>query len=123
MVVAVLFARNEVEWGTGEAAEKAKTTSLIVSILIIQFIGILGAFIFSRLSRKIGNLRSLMITILIWIFICAFTYKVVHFPIHFYVVAVLVGFVMGGIQSLSRSTYSKFLPKPKTLPVFLAFTM
>jgi len=116
-----LFARNEVEWGTGEAAEKAETTSLIVSILIIQFIGILGAFVFSRISRKIGNLRSLMIAILIWIFICAFTYQVVHFPIHFYVVAVLVGFVMGGIQSLSRSTYSKFLPKTEDTTSFFSF--
>ncbi len=121
MVVAVLFARNEVEWGTGEAAEKAKTTSLIVSILIIQFIGILGAFTFSRLSRKIGNLRSLMVTILIWIFICVFTYAVVRLPIHFYVVAVLVGFVMGGIQSLSRSTYSKFLPETDDNTSFFSF--
>jgi UMF1 family MFS transporter len=121
MVVAVLFARNEIDWGTGEAAEKAKTTSLIVSILLIQFIGILGAFTFSRISRKIGNLRSLMISILIWIFICVFTYSVVRVPMHFYIVAVLVGFVMGGIQSLSRSTYSKFLPETEDNTSYFSF--
>lgn len=121
MVVAVLFARNEIDWGVGEAAEKAKTTSLIVSILLIQFIGILGAFVFSKISSKIGNLKSLMFAILIWIFICVYTYLVVRLPIHFYVVAVLVGFVMGGIQSLSRSTYSKFLPETEDNTSFFSF--
>lgn len=121
MVVAVLFARNEIEWGDGEASEKAKTTSLIISILIIQFIGILGAFVFSRLSGKIGNLKSIMIAIVIWIFICVYTYLIVHLPIHFYVVAVSVGFVMGGIQALSRSTYSKFLPETEDNASFFSF--
>ncbi len=121
MVVAVLFARNEIDWGTGEAAEKAKTTSLIVSILIIQFVGILGSFVFSRLSGKIGNVRSLMIAIFIWIFICCFTYLVVRLPMHFYVVAFLVGFVMGGIQALSRSTYSKLLPPTEDHASFFSF--
>lgn len=121
MVVAVLFARNEIEWGTGEMAEKAKTTSLIISILIIQFIGILGAFVFSRLSGKIGNIKSIMIAIVIWIFICVYTYLIVRIPMHFYVVAVLVGFVMGGIQSLSRSTYSKFLPETEDNTSFFSF--
>ncbi|MES2681760.1 MAG: MFS transporter [Bacteroidota bacterium] len=121
MVVAVLFARNEIEWGVGEAAEKSKTTSLIVSILIIQFIGILGAFIFSKISAKTGNVRAIMISILIWIFICAYTYFIVRLPFHFYIVAVLVGFVMGGIQSLSRSTYSKFLPETEDNTSFFSF--
>ena len=121
MVVAVLFARNEIDWGTGEAAEKAKTTSLIVSILLIQFIGILGAYVFSKFSEKIGNLKSIMIAIAIWIFICVFTYLVVRVPMHFYIVAVLVGFVMGGIQSLSRSTYSKFLPETEDNASFFSF--
>jgi len=121
MVVAVLFARNEIYWGDGEAGEKAKTTSLIISILIIQFVGIAGSFIFSRLSRKIGNIVSLMIAVLIWIFICVFTYQFAYFPIHFYVVAFLVGFVMGGIQALSRSTYSKLLPPTDDHASFFSF--
>jgi MFS transporter, UMF1 family len=117
MVVAVLFARNEIIWED----EKAKTTSLIVSILIIQFVGIAGSFIFSKISEVIGNIRSLMIAIFIWIFICAFTYFIVRTPIHFYIVAFLVGFVMGGIQSLSRSTYSKFLPETEDNTSFFSF--
>lgn len=117
MVVAVLFARNEIAWPD----EKAKTTSLIVSILIIQFVGIAGSFIFSKLSTIIGNIKSLMIAVLIWIFICAFTYFVVRLPFQFYIVAFLVGFVMGGIQSLSRSTYSKLLPSTEDNASFFSF--
>jgi len=121
MVVAVLFARNEIDWGTGEAAEKAKTTSLIVSILIIQFVGIAGSYLFSWLSTIIGNIKSLMVAIFIWIFICAFTYLIVRTPLHFYIVAFLVGLVMGGIQALSRSTYSKYLPQTTDHTSFFSF--
>lgn len=117
MVVAVLFARNEIQWPD----EKAKTTSLIVSILIIQFVGIAGSVIFSRLSSVIGNIKSLMIAVLIWIFICVFTYLVAKMPVHFYIVAFLVGFVMGGIQALSRSTYSKLLPPTEDHASFFSF--
>ncbi len=117
MVVAVLFARNEIAWEN----EKAKTTSLIVSILIIQFVGIAGSFLFSKLSTIIGNIKSLMVSILIWIFICCFTYLIVKTPAHFYIVAFLVGLVMGGIQALSRSTYSKFLPETDDSASFFSF--
>jgi UMF1 family MFS transporter len=121
MVVAVLFARNEIDWGTGEEAEKTKTSSLIISILIIQFVGIAGSFLFSWLSNKIGNISSLMCSIAIWIFICVFTYTVVHSPVQFYIVAFLVGLVMGGIQALSRSTYSKYLPVTEDHTSFFSF--
>ncbi len=117
MVVAVLFARNEITW----ADEQAKTTSLIVSILIIQFVGIAGSFIFSKLSDRYGNINALMIAVFIWIFICVFTYAAVFLPRQFYVVAFLVGFVMGGIQSLSRSTYSKLLPSTEDHASFFSF--
>jgi MFS transporter, UMF1 family len=117
MVVAVLFARNEVIWQD----EQTKTTSLIVSILIIQFVGIAGSYIFSMFSKKIGNINSLLIAIAIWIFICLFTFWVVRLPFHFYIVAFMVGFVMGGIQALSRSTYSKLLPSTTDTASFFSF--
>ncbi len=117
MVVAVLFARNEITWPD----EAAKTTSLIISILIIQFVGIAGSFIFSKLSALMGNIKSLMIAVSIWIFICVFTYLIVHLPYQFYIVAFLVGFVMGGIQALSRSTYSKLLPNSDDNASFFSF--
>lgn len=117
MVVAVLFARQEIQW----ADEKSKTTSLIVSILIIQFVGIAGSFMFSKLSNKFGNIMALMFAVLIWIFVCVYTYGFVHLPWQFYIVAFLVGFVMGGIQALSRSTYSKLLPETEDHASFFSF--
>jgi UMF1 family MFS transporter len=113
----VLFARNEITWPN----EQAKTTSLIVSILIIQFVGIAGSFFFSKLSTWVGNIKSLMFDVLIWIFICVYTYMLVTLPYQFYIVAFLVGFVMGGIQALSRSTYSKLLPVTDDNASFFSF--
>jgi UMF1 family MFS transporter len=62
-----------------------------------------------------------MISISIWIFLCIYTYLIVRLPIHFYIVAVIVGFIMGGIQSLSRSTYSKMLPQTNESTSFFSF--
>ena len=117
MVVAVLFARNEIQWPD----EESKTSSLIISILIIQFVGIAGSFFFSRLSEMSGNIRALMLAVLIWVFICVFTYMFAYQPVHFYIVAFLVGFVMGGIQALSRSTYSKLIPPTDDTASFFSF--
>lgn len=107
MVMAVLFARQEIHW----PSEEYKTTALIVSILIIQFLGIAGSYFFSSLSRLFGNIFALLMAVGVWILICFYTYFSVYYPEQFYVVAALVGFVMGGTQSLSRSTYSKLLPE------------
>jgi UMF1 family MFS transporter len=107
MVMAVLFARQEIQWPD----ENYKTTALIISILIIQFLGIAGSYFFSFLSALKGNIIALMVAVSIWIFICLYTYFIVYYPEQFYIVAALVGFVMGGTQSLSRSTYSKLLPE------------
>jgi len=117
MVMAVLFARKEITWPD----EQTKTSSLIISILLIQFLGIAGSFVFSWLARKTDSIKALSVAILIWIFICAFTYFVVTLPIHFYIVAALVGFVMGGIQALSRSTYSKLLPETEDHASYFSF--
>lgn len=121
MVMAVIFASKEIDWGMGEDAEKAKTSTLTISILLIQFLGIAGSFLFSFIARKTTNIKSLSIAILIWIGICLFTFFIVRKPMHFYIVAVSVGLVMGGIQALSRSTYSKFLPETEDHTSYFSF--
>jgi len=83
---------------------------LIISILIIQFIAVLGAYLFSWMSGKLGNIKALIVGVLVWILVCIIAFFI-RTPIQFYFLAALVGAVMGGIQSLSRSTYSKLLPK------------
>ena len=104
MIAATYFAVEELDWGTQDS-----TTGLIVSILLIQLIAIVGANYTAKLSSKIGNIKALLIVLFIWILICAFAYFVIT-PTQFYITAASVGLVMGGIQSLSRSTYSKLIP-------------
>ncbi len=102
MYMAVGFAKNEIAGMPDEG--------LIISILIIQFIAIIGAYFHSWLSSKYGNLKALLTAVTIWIGICVMAFKITT-PVEFYILAGIVGFVMGGIQALSRSTYSKFLPQ------------
>lgn len=105
MLVAAHFGVKEIDWGEGGAS-----TGMIVSILLIQLVAVLGALLTSRLAKKIGNIKVLIGINIIWICICAYAFTI-HTPFEFYTTAAFVGLVMGGIQSLSRSTYSKFLPK------------
>ncbi|MEL6863329.1 MAG: MFS transporter [Bacteroidota bacterium] len=89
---------------------KFDSVELIILILILQLLAIVGALIFSRLSERRGNKFSIITMLIIWMSICVAAYFV-HGKMAFYLIAVLVGMVMGGIQSLSRSTYSKLLPE------------
>jgi MFS transporter, UMF1 family len=107
-------------YGKGELAIPVE--NLIIAILIIQLIAIPGAYAISKLSAIIGNLKALMICVLLWIGICIAAYFVPKEGItHFYILASVVGFVMGGIQSLSRSTYAKLMPVTKDTASFFSF--
>jgi UMF1 family MFS transporter len=117
MIMAVPFAAKAITW---ESAQQ-KNQSLIISILLIQFLGILGAFLMSRLSRVIGNLKTIGIVLFFWVAICFCVYKFVYTPVQFYMVAASVGLVMGGIQAMSRSTYSKMLPETKDHASYFSF--
>ncbi|MCL4857275.1 MAG: MFS transporter [Flavobacteriales bacterium] len=117
MIMAIFFGTKEISW----ADEASKTTGLIVSVLIIQFIAIPGAYLMAYLSSKVGNIKALGANIFIWIGICIAAYSVVKTPLHFYAIAGVVGFVMGGIQSLSRSTYSKLLPNTQDHASYFSF--
>jgi len=83
---------------------------LILAVLIIQFVGAVGAHLFARVSRRQGNKKALLIMIGIWIFICILAYLITN-EYEFYAVGALVGLVMGGIQSLSRASYAKLIPE------------
>lgn len=86
---------------------------LILTVLIIQFVAIGGSYFFAFVSRKLGNKGSLMLMVLIWMGICVAAYFV-YSVYQFYSLAFVVGLVMGGIQSLSRSTYAKMIPTTTT---------
>lgn len=93
----------------GKAELGISDTMLIITILIIQAVAILGAFIFGKVSTRFGNRISLLWMLSIWIFICFSAYSI-HNQIQFYFLSALVGMVMGGIQSQARSTWSKLIP-------------
>lgn len=93
---------------------------LIGTILVIQLVAILGAWIMAVLSGRWGNIRILQLVVLIWVGICIAAYFV-QTATQFYFLAALVGLVMGGIQSLSRSTYSRFLPETKDTASYFSF--
>ncbi|CAM4145947.1 MFS transporter [Flavobacterium antarcticum] len=116
MLVATYFGEQEINW----PSESGKTMGLIISILVIQLVAVGGAIITSKASAKYGNIPTLIVINVIWAVICVCAYFVTE-PIHFYVTAGFVGLVMGGIQSLSRSTYSKFLPKTDDTASYFSF--
>ncbi|SEH75944.1 MFS transporter, UMF1 family [Paenimyroides aquimaris] len=105
MIIAAYFGEKEVQW----ESDDQRQMGLIVSILLIQLIAVAGAIFTSKLSKRFGNINTLILINTAWIIICICAYFVVK-PTSFYIVAAMVGLVMGGIQSLSRSTYSKLLP-------------
>jgi MFS transporter, UMF1 family len=106
MIIAAYFGEKEVAWGS----DANRTTGLIMSILLIQLIAVFGAWATSKASEAFGNIKVLMFINFLWIIICVYAYFVVT-PNDFYIAAASVGLVMGGIQSLSRSTYSKLIPE------------
>jgi len=95
--------------GFGEKTLHLGTSKLIAVILIIQLVAIAGAVLMSYFARKIGNVNVLIWVVLIWIGACFCAYFINN-EFQFYGLAAVVGLIMGGIQSLSRSTYSKFMP-------------
>ena len=116
LLMAVLFAAKEVDWGGDDAGK----TGLIISVLLIQFIAIIGAGLFSRMSKKFGNIRVLKVAVFMWVLVCIWAYFI-ETPGDFYITAGIVGFVMGGIQALSRSTYSKMLPETEDHASYFSF--
>lgn len=116
LLVAAYFGEEEIAWGS----TSEKTTGLIISILLIQIVGILGAILTSRSSERFGNIPTLISVNIIWAGLCVYAYYI-QTPFQFYCIAGLVGMVMGGLQALSRSTYSKYLPETEDTTSYFSF--
>ncbi|MER3318549.1 MAG: MFS transporter [Allomuricauda sp.] len=116
MLIATYFGEEEIIWGS----DSERTTGLIVSILLIQIVAIFGATVTAWASKAFGNIRTLVVINVIWVLLCVYAYFL-QTPMDFYIAAGLVGIVMGGIQALSRSTYSKFLPDTTDTTSFFSF--
>lgn len=101
------------------------TLNLILTILIVQIIAIFGAFFFSRLSKIIGNLATLKITMGIWGMVCFIAFildkSLPNVDNYFYAMGIVLGFVLGATQSLTRSTFSKLLPQTHDHATYFSF--
>ena len=102
-----------------------ETSQLIITILLVQIVAIFGAYLFSRISEKIGNIKTLKLIIAIWGLICFALYLInkdnKYIDLQFYSIAASIGMVFGAIQSLSRSTYSKLLPETEDHATYFSF--
>ncbi|MEA1784941.1 MFS transporter [Arenibacter sp. GZD96] len=116
MLIATYFGEEEIHWGS----DTERTMGLIISILVIQLVAILGATLTAKASGIFGNIKTLVVVNCLWILICIYAYFVIT-PTGFYIAAGCVGLVMGGIQALSRSTYSKFIPNTMDTTSFFSF--
>lgn len=88
---------------------KMESSELIIVILLLQLLALVGAWVFAKVSDRIGNKSGLVIMLLLWTVVCVGGYFV-EGKQQFYIMAAAVGLVMGGVQSQSRATYSKLLP-------------
>lgn len=116
ILIATYFGEEEIMWVDSEQ----KTIGLIVSILLIQIVAIFGAYATAFASKRFGNITTLIVVNFIWAGLCIFAFFITT-PFEFYTAAAGVGMVMGGIQSLSRSTYSKLIPETNYTTSFFSF--
>ena len=116
MLIAAYFGEQEIDWGSDDKRQ----FGLIASILMIQLVAIIGAYVIAWSSKRFGNIKTLIVVNILWFLICLYAYTMIS-PMDFYIGAALVGLVMGGIQALSRSTYSKFLPQTTDTTSFFSF--
>ena len=116
VLIATYFGEEEINWPSAQE----KTIGLIVSILIIQIIAIFGAYFTASAAKRYGNITTLIAVNCIWATLCVFAFFI-RTPNEFYFAAGGVGLVMGGIQSLSRSTYSKLIPQTNQTTSFFSF--
>jgi UMF1 family MFS transporter len=86
-----------------------ESSKLITTIVLIQLVASAGAWMFARVSRLKGNRFSLIVMNVVWIAVCVAAYNITS-ENEFYILAFVIGMIMGGIQSLSRATYSKLIP-------------
>lgn len=116
ILMAGIFGKNELG---------LPTDKLIMTIILVQIVAILGSYLFSRLSKKIGNILSLKITLFIWGTVCFIAFvldkNLPGVETYFYIMGVILGFVLGATQTLTRSTYSKLLPLTQNNATYFSF--
>ncbi|MFN0106899.1 MAG: MFS transporter [Bryobacteraceae bacterium] len=97
---------------------KMPMEQLTLAILMVQFVAFAGAMLFNWISTKITAKRAVLAALVIWTGVLAYIYLAVSTPAEFFIMAALVGVVMGGSQALSRSLFSLMIPEGKEAEYF-----
>ncbi len=98
------------------------SNSLIVALLITQFVGFPAAIVFGKLGQRYGAKTGIFIAIGVYIGITIWA-SMIEKEIEFYGLAIMIGLVQGGIQSLSRSLYARLIPADKAAEFFGFYNM
>lgn len=98
------------------------SNSLITALLITQFVGFPAAIAFGRLGEKLGARTGILIALTVYLGVTAYSYFMNEVR-QFYVLAVVIGLVQGGVQSLSRSLYARLIPRDKAAEFFGFYNM
>ena len=99
-------------------------TIVIVAVLLVQFVAFFGAMAFGRYSVRVGTRRALLTSIMVWasVSVAAF-FLPVGAAVPFLVLAILIGFVLGGTQALSRSLYGSMIPEEQSAEFYGFFSV
>jgi UMF1 family MFS transporter len=98
-------------------------SDLTAAVLLVQFVAFLGAMVFARIARRIGNKRAVMLSLVIWSATLVYIYAAVHGRSGFYVAAAVIGTVLGGSQALSRSIFSLMIPTGREAEYFSIYEL
>jgi len=111
--MASIYGKDELNLPTG---------TLLGTLLMVQFIGIGGAILMSRVARPFGTKRTIMGLLVIWFALTIFAYKM-NTSLEFWIMGVVVGLILGGTQALSRSFYGRLIPEGQSAQFFGYFSV
>jgi UMF1 family MFS transporter len=104
----------------GKKQLQLKNEVLIGTMILVQFVGMVGSWLFAWLSGKLGNIKAYTVSIGGWVFVIIYAYYI-HGAVGFLIAGIFIGLTMGGSQALARSTYSKMLPETEDHTSFFSF--
>jgi UMF1 family MFS transporter len=106
----------------GKTALGFDETTLIGTLLMIQFIALPGALVFAKLATKIQAKRAVMVSLVLWIGVVTYAYFI-KTALEFWILGGLVGLILGGSQAISRSLYGQLIPKDRPAEFYGFFTI
>jgi UMF1 family MFS transporter len=129
-VLAFLFYNDAVQTVIGVTGVYAEdtlnlsATDIIIVFLIVQFVAFFGALLFGAIAGRVGAKRAILVSLVIWIAVAVAAYFLPEGQaLPLYGLGVVVGFVLGGVQALSRSLYGSMIPEEASAEFYGFFSV